>query len=307
MWWSIEGPERRAGQYLRAARDLRQKDPITQKCVAATDAGTGAPYGRAVSPDPAVVQAMAPALQRVHDLQAATLGVSLDAPIRRTGDLGSPLGNLFADALREATPDADVAVVNNASGGLRADLPAGPITFGRLYDVFPFDNRVVRVTLAGAELSRWIADEIRQGRRGALGISGLDARAGCSADRIRVELFRPSGQPIHDEDQLAVVTIGSPTLSGAILSAARPGGFSATDNARSPRWLRLASAARQDLVRDIADAGNRRARGLDTNSLAASPEGPRHVARDHLSDRRSTTTGVRPGRHNARRRKVRLP
>ena len=48
----------------------------------------------------------------------------------------------------------------------RADLPDGPITFGRLYDVFPFDNRIARITLSGAELGRWLAGEIRQGRRG---------------------------------------------------------------------------------------------------------------------------------------------
>ena len=136
--------------------------------------------GRPIRPDPAVVEAMAPALRRVRDLQATTLGVSVEAPIRRAGDPGSPLGNLFADALREALPGADVAVVNNATRGLRADLPDGPMTFGRLYDVFPFDNRLSRITLAGADLNRWLAEEIRQGRRRALGISGV---------RVRAELF----------------------------------------------------------------------------------------------------------------------
>jgi 5'-nucleotidase len=248
-----------------------RQDPIAQKCVAATDAGIPTHYeGRAVTSDPAVVEAMVPALKRVHDLQATGLGVSLDASIRRAGELGSPLGNLFADALREAVPDADVAVVNNATGGLRADLPAGPITFGRLYDVFPFDNRVVRITLAGAELVRWLTDEIRQGRRGALGVSGVGVRAACSAERIHVELFRPSGLPIHDEDQLAVVTIGSPTLSGAVLSAARPGSFSATDNAPIVRevvedWLRQPG---RRLLGDVADAANRRGEVVDIQLAA---------------------------------------
>ena len=92
-------------------------------------------------------QAMAAALQRVHELQATPLGVSLDAPIQRVGTLGSPLGNLFAEALRAAVPGADVAAVNNAARGLRVDLPAGPVTVGRLYDVFPFDNRIARIAL----------------------------------------------------------------------------------------------------------------------------------------------------------------
>ena len=235
-----------------------QQDPTTGNCVPTTESAVPAQYeGRAVTPDPVVVQAMAPALQRVHELQATTLGVSLDAPIRRVGDLGSPLGNLFADALRDAVPGADVAVINNATGGLRADLPEGPVTFGRLYDVFPFDNRVVRVTLSGAELGRWLAGEIRQGRRGALGISGVGVRASCLADGIHVDLLRATGRQVRDEDRLLVVTIGSPTLSGSLASAAPPGGVGPTDNAH--------------VVREVVEDWFRR---------------PEHLAPGHLGDAR---------------------
>ena len=161
-----------------------QHDPVTGNCAATTGSVVPAQYeGKAVTNDPAVVQAMAAALQRVHALQATTLGVSLEVPIRRAGDLGSPLGNLFAEALRDAVPGADVAAINNAARGLWADLPDGPLTFGRLYDVFPFDNRIARITLSGAELGRWLAGEIRQGRRGWLGISGVDAAGELSGRR----------------------------------------------------------------------------------------------------------------------------
>jgi 5'-nucleotidase len=208
-----------------------QQDPNTGNCVPATASGPPTKYeGRAVTPDPAIAQAMAPALQRVHALQATTLGVSLDAPIRRLGDVGSPLGNLFAEALRDAVPGADVAVINNAGRGLWADLPDGAMTFGRLYDVFPFDNRVVRITVTGAELGRWLAGEIRQGRRGGLGISGVAVRASCLADGIQVDLLRTKGRPIHDEDRLLAVTIGAPTLSGSLASPAPLGGVGPTEN-----------------------------------------------------------------------------
>ena len=103
-------------------------------------------------PIPSVVAAMAPALERVRALQATPLGVTLDTPLPRSGDAESPLGNLFADALREQT-GADVAINNNVRGGLRTDLPEGALTFGRLYDVFPFDNRLLTVTLSGADLA----------------------------------------------------------------------------------------------------------------------------------------------------------
>jgi 5'-nucleotidase len=175
--------------------------------------------GKAVASDPAVVQAMAPALARVHALQAAPLGSSLDAPIQRAGTLGSPLGNLFAEAIRAAVPGADVAAVNNAGRGLWADLPGGPLTFGRLYDVFPFDNRIARITLSGAELGRWVEGEIRAGRRGSLGLSGVEARTNCRADGPHVDLFR-GGAPVHHDDRLLAVTIGGPTPSGGLASSA---------------------------------------------------------------------------------------
>ncbi len=110
---------------------------------------------RPVVSDPAVVQAMAPALARVHAASGHTARrLSRCANSLEPATLGSPLGNLFAEAIRAAVPGADVAAVNNAARGLWADLPEGAVTFGRLYDVFPFDNRIARITLTGAELGR---------------------------------------------------------------------------------------------------------------------------------------------------------
>jgi 5'-nucleotidase len=210
----------------------RREDRATGTCVPATESTAPAQYeGRRVESDRAVEGAMAPALERVRHLQATTLGRSLDVPIPRGSDLGSPLGNLFADALRDAVPGADVAVVNTATRGLWADLPAGPLTFGRLYDVFPFDNRIARVTMSGADLRGWVATEIGQGRRSGLGISGADVRIGCLADGTHVSLLRKGGRAIQDNDRLLVVTIASPTLSGNVAMAAPADGIAPTDKA----------------------------------------------------------------------------
>jgi 2',3'-cyclic-nucleotide 2'-phosphodiesterase (5'-nucleotidase family) len=176
--------------------------------------------GRPVIPDPAIELAMAPTLQRVHRLQATALGGSLDAPILRGGDFGSPLGNVFADAIRSAVPRTEIAVLNASTRGLWADLPAGALTFGRLYEVFPFDNRIVQMTLTGAGLRAWLTGEIVQGRRNAIGMSGAKARISCVAHEVLVDLRRDDGRMIQDEDRLRVVAIAPPTLSGSVASAA---------------------------------------------------------------------------------------
>jgi 2',3'-cyclic-nucleotide 2'-phosphodiesterase (5'-nucleotidase family) len=43
-----------------------------------------------------------------------------------------------------------VAIMNN--GGIRADLPAGNVTWGNLYEVQPFQNRLLKLTVTGAVL-----------------------------------------------------------------------------------------------------------------------------------------------------------
>ena len=219
-----------SGVRIFAPRDLCVKqDPRTHACDPAADGGWLAPAtyeGLAVVPDPAITSAMAPELQRVRKLQATPLGAFVDVPLRRAADTESPLGNLFADALRASIPGADVAINNtNAGGGLRADLPRGPLTFGGLYDVFSFDNQVARLPLSGAQLTRVLTEEIRRGRRGALGISGLRVRAVCWAGGLRVDLVRPSGTPVASEEPLVVVTTDM-LASGAVFSSvAPPGGF----------------------------------------------------------------------------------
>ena len=174
--------------------------------------------GRGVMPSTAVAAAMAPALARVRTLQAQPLGVVLDSPISRTGDLESALGNLFADALREQT-GADIAFNNNLRGGLRADFPAGPLTFGSLYDAFPFDNRLLIVTVTGAALKQALVEEVRRGRRGALGLSGIHARVSCDNGGIEVELRRASGQLIRDDEALTVAALDTLVQRGVLAPA----------------------------------------------------------------------------------------
>ena len=194
-----------------------RQDPATSTCDGA-DLPHARYEGRDVKPSAAVVAAMAPALARVRAMQAQPLGVVLDSPIGRTGDLESPLGNLFADALRAET-GADVAFNNNLRGGLRADLPAGPLTFGRFYDVFPFDNRLLVVRVTGAALAQSLADEVRRGRRGTLALSGVHARASCKDGRLDVELHRKNGQPIRADEELSVAALDTLVQRGILAPA----------------------------------------------------------------------------------------
>jgi 5'-nucleotidase / UDP-sugar diphosphatase len=61
----------------------------------------------------------------------------------------SNLGSFEADIFREYT-GADIAFINN--GGLRKELSAGPIRVRDIWEINPFNNTLVTVTIKGAQL-----------------------------------------------------------------------------------------------------------------------------------------------------------
>ncbi len=174
------------------------------------DGGVPARYeGRPVVADAAVAAAMAPALARVQTLRATPLGAVVSGPVPRgAGEDESPLANLFADAFRARLRDTDAGLsLASGPGGLRADIAAGPATLGGLYDVYPFDNRVVRRTLTGQQLRQLLAAQLRRTRFGggrALGVSGIRVRLGCRDGAYHVEATRPSGAVLRDDETLVV-------------------------------------------------------------------------------------------------------
>lgn len=84
----------------------------------------------------------------------------------------SPLLNWASDALffpiRAQRPDVDFAIVN--VGGLRCSWSAGDLTLRSVFELMPFDNEVVILTLPGTEVLR-LADQIAV--QGGQGVSGL--------------------------------------------------------------------------------------------------------------------------------------
>jgi 5'-nucleotidase len=202
-----------------------QPEPREGECAAAP-AGIVAGYeGRPVTPSAAVAAALEPERARVRALRAEPLGAVADAPFARGDGLDAPLGNLFAEALLAAVPDADVALGYGAGrGGLRADLAEGELTFGDAYDTFPFDNRITRATLTAAQLERVIAAQLPlwiDGRRGLPGLAGLRVTIACTDTHPEVRLLRQSGDTVGSDEPL-VVAMASNTV-GRFAATALPG------------------------------------------------------------------------------------
>ncbi|HET6345326.1 MAG TPA: bifunctional UDP-sugar hydrolase/5'-nucleotidase [Myxococcota bacterium] len=153
--------------------------------------GPGTPVQRAtflgapVGPDLRVRSAMAPYLAAVSGLNSKPVGVVLPRHLS-TG----PLTDLVAEAMRRES-HADFGLQNR--GGVRTDLPAGPLTFGQIFGVLPFDNTVSTIKLTGAQVVALV--KLLGGRHGGYGAPSF---AGLSVSRSgeSVQVLTAKGKPI---------------------------------------------------------------------------------------------------------------
>jgi len=79
------------------------------------------------------------------------LAVSLSRSPNDAGE--STLGNAVADAHLAASRKNGAAVAFTNPGGLRADLPAGDVTYAQAFAAQPFGNTLVTFSLTGAQLA----------------------------------------------------------------------------------------------------------------------------------------------------------
>jgi hypothetical protein len=101
----------------------------------------------------------------------------------------------------------------------------------------------------------------RRKRRGALGISGVVVKVGCSGDGLDVKLFHTTGRPIGVDERVVVVAMDS-LVSGLIFATVPPpAGFTVPEDAPIVRevvedWLRQ-RGGRLD-PEQFVDPGHRR-------------------------------------------------
>lgn len=75
-----------------------------------------------------------------------------------TAGHGSDITTVVAFAFREMSKTGEIAIQNG--GGVRIDVPAGPITVGTAYELLPFSNTLVELTMTGAEIHAVLEDAL---------------------------------------------------------------------------------------------------------------------------------------------------
>lgn len=261
------------GAEAEATGRFRIERPI-DVCARVTEKGACAkvdePGGRAldyfgpVRADTAVAAAIHDDLVRAHSIAERPIGIELPEGLAASYGEESPLGNFVADAVQRAG-QAQIGFVNG--GGLRADLPPGPLRYGSLYESFPFDNEVVAIEVSGTQLIRMVRNNLRS-HFGAISYGGLHVRASCVEGKLVAELSLESGAPIEPRTRYRVAT----------LDFLARGGDGAVDN---PRQV----GGPYGVVRDVLEAAFK-ARGgtlrpsdglFDTSRRRVELPGPRPI------------------------------
>lgn len=96
----------------------------------------------------------------------------------------SLLGQWTSDVMR-AKAGTQIAIQNG--GGLRTSIPKGEITMGKMYEVMPFDNTLVKMELKGSDIKKNIENGIGNESIGWVQFSGI---------KVYYDIKRPFGDRI---------------------------------------------------------------------------------------------------------------
>lgn len=185
--------------------------------------------GQPVVLSAAVEAALAPHIEKAAARRASLIGVTLPVRLRRSYRAESPLGVLLADLIRSGAARATGEPVDFAfqnGGGIRNELPAGPLQYGHLFEVLPFDNRLALVRMTGANLTD-LYERNLQGSHGILVPSGMTVEASCAGPKLVVTLRGLDGKPLEPARTYTVAVSDFLASGGdnfsAILPALPPG------------------------------------------------------------------------------------
>lgn len=190
-------------------------DPATKKIIDYTKNNEPVPaVSNKATPPQAVVDSIGKLLADARAAMNRPIGETLidlnrayTSDGRSTGEY--PSGNLVVDAMLAANQagdrPADVAIHNNA--GIRSDIPKGPLTYGQLYEMLPFDNVLTAMDLKGADIKAVLDVAVSCPRVNTL-VAGMSFVYDCSKPQgSRLSNILIQGKPIDLQKVYRVQTI----------------------------------------------------------------------------------------------------
>lgn len=140
----VMSPDWRMHQYARIALKVDKSLPAKSRVIEATASFVDVVAQPNVIADPVLDAVVKVWKEKVNQALGVTIGFS-------KGGIGPEVvvGQMVAQAWLTQV-GADVAIANK--GGIRQTIPAGPVTKATIWGVLPFDNRLMKLSVIGADL-----------------------------------------------------------------------------------------------------------------------------------------------------------
>lgn len=152
------------------------------------------------NPDTNALNILTPYLHTVDSITSPVLG-NCPKPLTAYRP-ESPLSNLVADALlnyaQTLTP-THIAICN--IGGIRSSIPQGPITYGTILNVCPFENHLTILSLSGSLLQQLFSEIAAVGGEG---ISGAQLIITSDGQLLNANI---NNQPLNPDSTYVIATL----------------------------------------------------------------------------------------------------
>lgn len=145
---SVMSPEWRMHQYVRVILQVDRALPAQSRVQSIKTDFVDTAASSKVFPDPVLTELVKVWKEKTDKALGVTLGHSKSG-IGPELNVGQMVANAWLAEL-----GGDVAIVNK--GGIRQVIPTGPITHGTIWGVLPFDNRLMKLSVLGADLVKEI-------------------------------------------------------------------------------------------------------------------------------------------------------
>jgi 2',3'-cyclic-nucleotide 2'-phosphodiesterase (5'-nucleotidase family) len=169
--------------------------------------GANNPITATLPDDPDLAKVIAPLSAEIHASYGRIIANAPDGVKRRGGPGEFPLGFLLADVMREAASTAvggEVRLAVTNAGGIRRDLPAGPVHVGDIYEVIPFNDELVVADYTGAQVVAIVKEAIRH--KGGEPVSGVRASVTGSRQHPVISVVWSDGTAIDPAGTFRVAT-----------------------------------------------------------------------------------------------------
>lgn len=163
-------------------------------------------------PPPEALTPSAPLFDLVTQLEAEVdilygrVIADIQIPLIRQQSQESNIGDWLAELIRQGAR-TQIGLING--GGIRRDIPAGPLTLRKLKGTMPFDNKLATFTLTGAELKDLALHNAQvslNAKQGILQIAGFSYVYQVKDGVPSILELRVGGEPVNPEALYSVAS-----------------------------------------------------------------------------------------------------